>query len=115
MPPSRSALPLPPLTSRRHFLRQSAVALATPFFARSLHAQAPSRVLRHASFGAFGMAWGDIQAITSNPFVKLVAVADVDLNRTAAVRERFPRRITCMRRSHWPRCSSGSMSIVKSR
>ena len=90
MPPSRPSLPHPPLTSRRHFLRQSAVALAAPFFARSVRAQAPSRVLRHASFGAFGMAWGDIQAITSNPFVKLVAVADVDLSRTAAVRERFP-------------------------
>lgn len=46
--------------------------------------------MRHASFGAAGMAWNDIQAICSNPFVKLVAVAEVDLNRLAAVRASFP-------------------------
>src|SRR5690606_13350341 len=47
-------------------------------------------VLRHASCGADGMAWADIQAITSNPFVKLVAVAEVDETRLANVRETFP-------------------------
>jgi predicted dehydrogenase len=36
------------------------------------------------------MAWADIQAICSNPFVKLVAVADVDLNRLTQVLEAFP-------------------------
>jgi hypothetical protein len=67
-----------------------AASLAAPFFARNLHAQAPSRVLRHASFGANGMAWADIQGLTSNPWVKLVAVADVDVTRTKLVREAFP-------------------------
>lgn len=77
--------------SRRDFLRTlGAAGLAAPFIARNLHAQAPSRVLRHASFGSAGMAWNDIQAITSNPFVKLVAVAEVDLNRIANVRAAHP-------------------------
>ncbi|HTO03990.1 MAG TPA: Gfo/Idh/MocA family oxidoreductase, partial [Opitutus sp.] len=44
----------------------------------------------HASFGAAGMAWHDIQAICSNPFVKLVAVAEVDLSRLADVKASFP-------------------------
>jgi predicted dehydrogenase len=77
--------------TRRTFLKTlGAAGLAAPFFARNLHAQAPSRVLRHASFGANGMAWADIQGLTANPFVKLVAVADVDLSRTKQVREAFP-------------------------
>ena len=82
---------LPASSTRRTFLKTlGAAGLAAPFFARNLHAAAPSRVLRHASFGAAGMAWADIQAITSNPFVKLVAVADVDLARTKQLKEAFP-------------------------
>lgn len=82
---------LPATTTRRAFLqRLGAAGLAAPFIARNLHAAAPSRVLRHASFGAAGMAWADIQSLTTNPFVKLVAVADVDLARTKQVREAFP-------------------------
>jgi hypothetical protein len=78
-------------TTRRSFLKRiGAAGLAAPFFARDFHAAAPSRVLRHASFGAAGMAWSDIQAITSNPFVKLVAVADVDRARVKQVKEAFP-------------------------
>jgi len=84
-------MPLPSSTTRRTFLKSiGASALAAPFFARNLQAAQPSQVLRHASFGASGMAWSDIQAIMSNPFVKLVAVADVDLNRTAQVKAAFP-------------------------
>ena len=84
------AMPSPIITSpyRRDFLRSAgAAALAAPFLARNLHAAAPSRVLRHASFGASGMAAADIQSLTSNPFVKLVAVADADLSRTKQIRE----------------------------
>ncbi len=36
------------------------------------------------------MAWYDVQAICSNPFVDLVAVADVDLNRVGEVKAAFP-------------------------
>jgi predicted dehydrogenase len=81
----------PTPSSRRTFLKTAgAAALAAPFFARNLHAAAPSKVLRHVSFGAAGMAWADIQGITSNPWVKLVAVADVDLNRVKQLKEAFP-------------------------
>ena len=54
----------------------------------NLHAQAPSRVLRHASFGSAGQALSDIQAITSNPWVKLVAVV-----RVRAANETEARRV----------------------
>ena len=36
------------------------------------------------------MAWNDIQAICSNSFVKLVAVAEVDLSRLTEVKAAFP-------------------------
>ncbi|MDP3071435.1 MAG: Gfo/Idh/MocA family oxidoreductase [Opitutaceae bacterium] len=81
-----------PLTpTRRTFLKTlGAAGLTAPFFARNLHAAAPSRVLRHASFGSAGMAFADIQAIMSNDYVKLVAVAEVDLSRAKALKEKFP-------------------------
>lgn len=78
--------------SRRQFAKTvGAAALAAPFLTRNLIAQPPSRVLRHASFGSAGMAWNDIQAICSNPFVELVAVAEVDLDRLADVKANFPK------------------------
>lgn len=77
--------------SRRQFAKTlGAAALTAPFIARTLHAATPSRTLRHASFGASGQAWNDIQAICSNPFVKLVAVADVDLSKVANVKAAHP-------------------------
>ncbi len=77
--------------NRRHFIRTLGTgALAAPLISRRLLSAPPSRTLRHASFGAAGMAWADIQAITSNPFVQLVAVAEVDLNRIADVKATFP-------------------------
>ena len=80
-----------PSPSRRTFLKTlGAATVAAPYLARSLRAASPSGVLRHVSFGASGMAWADLQAITSNPFVKLVAVADVDLSKTKQVKEAFP-------------------------
>jgi hypothetical protein len=80
-----------PLPNRRDFLKSlGAAGMAAPFFARNLHAAAPSRVLRHASFGAAGMALNDIQALCSNPFVKLVAVAEVDMNRIKVLKEAHP-------------------------
>lgn len=77
--------------TRRSFLKSAgAIAMSAPFITRHLISAPPSRVLRHASFGGGGMAWADIQAICSNDFVKLVAVADVDLKRLDALRARFP-------------------------
>jgi predicted dehydrogenase len=81
----------PSLINRRAFLKTvGAAGLAAPFITPHLRSAPPSGVLRHASFGSAGMAWGDIQAICSNPFVKLVAVAEVDLNRIKNVKEWHP-------------------------
>ena len=77
--------------NRRQFLSQITLAgLAAPFVTSDLMGQSPSEVLRHASFGASGMAGADISELTRNKFVKLVAVADVDLNNTRDLVKRFP-------------------------
>ena len=79
------------ILSRRTFLKRlSAAGLAAPWVTQGLMAASPNSILHHASFGALGMAWADIRALTANKFVKLVAVADVDLNRTANVKKHFP-------------------------
>ena len=77
--------------SRRSFLKTlTTAALAAPFLTRGLMAQSPNGVLRHASFGSAGMAGEDINALTQCQNLKLVAVAEVDLNRAVKLRERFP-------------------------
>jgi len=79
-----------PLT-RRSFLKHISLATAgAPFVTRGLMALSPSSILRHASFGSAGMAGSDINALTANSFVKLVAVADVDAGRSAALKMKFP-------------------------
>lgn len=77
--------------SRRAALKGLAgIGLAAPFALR-LHADSPpSETLYHASFGANGMAWSDIQSLTASKNLKLVAVAEVDLGRTAEVKKQFP-------------------------
>src|SRR5438876_1768697 len=78
-------------TSRRSFLKHLGLAgLSAPFVTRGLLAQPPGGILRHASFGTAGMAGSDISALTANSFVKLVAVADVDSNHSAALKKKFP-------------------------
>ena len=77
--------------SRRSFLQTlGTAAIAAPFFSRHLLAQPPSRTIRHASFGAGGMAWADLTQIANCPNVEIVAVCEVDLNRTLEARKRFP-------------------------
>lgn len=77
--------------NRRSFLQHLSVAgLAAPFVTRRLLAASPNRTLAHASFGGSGMAGADLETLTHHPFVKLVAVADVDLNRANHWRQRFP-------------------------
>jgi predicted dehydrogenase len=76
---------------RRSFLKSAGLAaLAAPFVTRDLIAKPPNNMLRHASFGAGGMAWSDISELTRFKPVELVAVAEVDLNRTAELRKQFP-------------------------
>jgi len=80
-----------PRLNRRSFLRSlSFSAVAAPFVTRDWMVAAPSSRLNHASFGASGMAWADIQSITRHPAITLVAVADVDLNRIGEVKKNFP-------------------------
>jgi predicted dehydrogenase len=79
-----------PTTTRRTALKWLAAGLAAPFVFRRHATAAPSETVYHASFGASGQAQSDIQALTGSKHLKLVAVADVDLARTAKVQERFP-------------------------
>jgi predicted dehydrogenase len=77
--------------SRRAALKRCAAAgLTAPLVFRAHTHAAPSESLYHASFGANGMALGDIGSLTASKHLKLVAVADVDLARTAEVKKRFP-------------------------
>jgi predicted dehydrogenase len=77
------------LTRRDAMKRLAAAGLAVPLM-RRVHAVEPSETLYHASFGASGMAGGDIRSLTASKHVKLVAVADVDLGRAAAIKQDFP-------------------------
>lgn len=77
--------------SRRSFLRTlGAAAAAAPFVTGDLLAQPPDRTLRHASFGAGGMAWSDLTNIANCPNVEIVAVCDVDLRHAIEARKLFP-------------------------
>ncbi len=77
--------------TRRSFLKTLGVtALAAPFVTRDLLARPRYNVLRHASFGSAGMAWEDIVQLAKSKHLHLVAVAEVDLPRTANVRKLFP-------------------------
>ena len=81
-----------PNCSRRTFLKTlGATAIAAPFITRGLMARLASGTLRHASFGAGGMAFADLTEIGKCPGVELVAICDVDLGRTAKALELFPK------------------------
>jgi predicted dehydrogenase len=79
--------------NRRSALKRLAAAgagLAAPMAFR-VHAGAPpSETVYHASFGASGMGGSDIGSLTASRYLKLVAVADVDLKKTEAIKKRFP-------------------------
>ncbi len=81
-----------PITStRRSFLKKvGAAAIAAPFITSNLLAAPPSRRLRHASFGAAGMAWADLTQIANCSNVEIVAVCDVDLDRMVEAKRKFP-------------------------
>jgi predicted dehydrogenase len=78
------------ITRRAALKRFAATGLAAPFVFRYHATAAPSETLYHASFGANGMALADIGALTASKYVKLVAVAEVDLARATEVKKRFP-------------------------
>ena len=77
--------------SRRSLLKLLGTTAATaPFVTSKLMAQSPTQTIRHAGFGAGGMAWSDLTQIANCPNVEIVAVCDVDLNRTVDARKKFP-------------------------
>jgi predicted dehydrogenase len=78
------------ITRRTALGRFAAIGLAAPMVFRHHTTAAPSETLHHASFGANGMALGDIGSLTASPHLKLVAVAEVDLARAVEVRKNFP-------------------------
>ena len=79
------------LYSRRSFIKTlSVTALGAPFITSGLRGQSPNSQLRHASFGASGMAWSDITELTKLKEVRLVAVAEVDETKTGDLRKKFP-------------------------
>jgi predicted dehydrogenase len=47
-------------------------------------------MLRHATFGASGMAGADVNSLSGAKFLKIVAIADVDRNRGEGLKKRFP-------------------------
>jgi predicted dehydrogenase len=76
--------------SRRQFLQTvGATAAVAPFL--SIQSRAAAPIVRHASIGAAGQAFSDLQAFAKHPAFDLVAVADVDLARFERVQERFPK------------------------
>ena len=88
--PLGGCLSMSPVVSRRTFLQNISVgAAAVPLAGGILLAQA-GRKVRHASFGASGMALSDIRAFSSHGAFDLVAVADVDLSRAEPVKKLFP-------------------------
>lgn len=79
------------LLPRRRFLRQLGGSLmAAPFVTRGLMSASPNGKLRHASFGASGMAWSDIGSLMNHGNIELVAVADVDTRHFARVQQAHP-------------------------
>ncbi|HSI12135.1 MAG TPA: Gfo/Idh/MocA family oxidoreductase [Chthoniobacter sp.] len=83
---------LPHSIQRRTFLQQLAAGVVTaPFITRGLLAQSPNGKIRHATFGAAGMAMSDLKAISKHPAVEVVAAAEVDLSRAVEFRKMFPK------------------------
>src|SRR5262249_54301956 len=78
------------ITRRSALKRLAGGGLAVPFVFRAHATAAPSETVYHASFGAEGQALSDINALHASKHLKLVAVADVDLNRTAKVKKDRP-------------------------
>jgi predicted dehydrogenase len=86
MTPSSPALP-----TRRRFLAQATGTLfAAPFITTGMRAASPNGKLRHASFGASGMAMGDMKSLSNHPMLELVAVCDVDTRKFGEVKKRWP-------------------------
>lgn len=78
--------------SRRSFLQfLGTAAVAAPFVAHGWKGRSPNSLLGHASFGAGGMAGADIgELVKFDKQLQLIAVAEVDPERAAPLKKRFP-------------------------
>ena len=78
--------------SRRSFVKASALAGASlPLFNIGTAGAAPGEKVNHASFGASGMAWSDINSLARHEHFNLAAVCEVDESRLRKVKEAFPK------------------------
>ena len=75
--------------SRRSFLATS--ALAFPYVASRSWALSPNSTIRHVSFGANGMAFADLNAISGVSNVEMVACAEIDPARQNRFANKFPK------------------------
>ena len=78
------------ITRRAALKTMAAAGFAAPMVLTGSASAGPNETLQHASFGGNGMAWSDINSLAGSAHFKLVAVAEVDLNRTNEVKKRFP-------------------------
>ena len=75
--------------SRRKFL--STTALAFPYVAMRSWAKSPNSAVRHVSFGANGMAFSDLNAISGVSNVEMIACAEIDPARQNRFANKFPK------------------------
>jgi predicted dehydrogenase len=80
----------PQRTSRRCFLKTSALVTATVAAPAFVRGQNLNSKLQLAGIGTEGKGWSDIHEMASHPQVKFVAFCDVDLSRTDKVRGLAP-------------------------
>lgn len=79
-----------PRITRRSALKAGAAAITAPMFVRNYATAAPSEAVHVAGFGAAGRAFADLNEMARSPHFKLQAVAEVDLNRVAELKKKFP-------------------------
>jgi predicted dehydrogenase len=79
------------MNDRRTFIQTATAATAgVSLFNIARAGASPNEKVRHAGFGASGMAFGDIKSLTRDGLVDLVAVAEVDDNRVKRLKAEFP-------------------------
>jgi hypothetical protein len=80
------------LSNRREFLKRLGAGVAVPLVVPNLLAAPPSGRVRHASFGAAGMAGGDLMSFAGHPDVDIVCVSEVDLGRLEMIHKHLADR-----------------------
>lgn len=79
------------MISRRKSIRNLIGGLGFPYLAcTSWSKSPPSETVFHASFGGDGMAGSDLGQIKNHPKVKIRAIAEIDPNKGARAKKRFP-------------------------